>query len=83
MIYIGDELIDPVHGLVTVSDVDGEYNVYLTCADGTTIVRSIHWVECFEKPNRRLDDIATDRRNEFIVYVVFAAIVSLVLWWVK
>ena len=47
---IFDELIDPVHGLVTVIDVTVGGNVELEVeATGEVITRNIHYVESFER----------------------------------
>ena len=74
MIFIGDLLIDPTHGVVTVEDVTGS-QVVLSDFQGMRYTRSIHYVESYEKLKQKpIIDISP---TTAVVVILITAVITL------
>ena len=65
---IGDRLIDPMKGPVTVVDVKEDVELKVD-ATGDILIRSPHWVAHYRK-NERCGDEVTRRRNNIFAWVL-------------
>jgi hypothetical protein len=77
-IYIGDTLIDPTAGPVTVLDVNGDCVVELKDKSGRIYTRSVHYIQSWRKVNRH-DDLRLSKKSIFIgvaAAVVFAVVIA-------
>jgi len=74
---IGDRLIDPMKGPVTVVDVREDVELKVD-ATGEILIRSPHWVQCFKKlETHRVDDVCYTLAK--VSFIITGAIVTSVV----